>query len=443
MGTFNKLKEWFLTNKTVEKSLNADNTVPQIYIDPLQYRIYTPENATMLLKRIQESINIANIATNPRVFFQSLYFILSQLIYLAQFEKKIKFTGEVPSTAYLRIINNLDNTVDNFIERAYNQELSYSSQITENRIRLARMIDFLSQLKYDIEYSDDFCNVSYYKGKLYTPSNIQTIHDLQKTIMDTYIREFHSLPDSKITADVKWHRDISYKPYHILSPYDLLVEKNELTYEYSGNAHVPKTDFYAISSQSLPILQNLIDKVNEAIQKEVDKKKLPSTLIFDKDHISVDTQNRYHSKLYYHPIDYHGNSNYRLYTISIRIGESNINLFFDKNNHIINGDFYHLTNMSEIRHRNSVTFSSDGYSCILGSMSSGLFVKAAYHHVGGTKTELFDYEREERDKNHLEYQKIVDLLGEKAPKSYSGYMRMKNQNTKNYQKLMEMYKNQI
>lgn len=48
------------------------------------------------------------------------------------------------------------------------------------------------------------------------------------------------------------------------------------------------------------------------------------------------------------------------------------------------------------------------------------------------------------DKYHsqLEYQNIVDLLGDNAPKSYSGYMRMKNQNTKNYQKIKELAKTQ-
>ena len=39
---------------------------------------------------------------------------------------------------------------------------------------------------------------------------------------------------------------------------------------------------------------------------------------------------------------------------------------------------------------------------------------------------------------HLEYQNIVDCLGDKAPKSFGGYMRMKKQNTKNFQKIKEL-----
>lgn len=41
-------------------------------------------------------------------------------------------------------------------------------------------------------------------------------------------------------------------------------------------------------------------------------------------------------------------------------------------------------------------------------------------------------------KNRLEYQEIVNLMGENAPKSYSGYRRMKKNNTTNYQKIKEM-----
>lgn len=38
---------------------------------------------------------------------------------------------------------------------------------------------------------------------------------------------------------------------------------------------------------------------------------------------------------------------------------------------------------------------------------------------------------------HFEYQQIVNVMGEKAPKSLGGYTRMKNQNTKNFQKILK------
>ncbi len=40
----------------------------------------------------------------------------------------------------------------------------------------------------------------------------------------------------------------------------------------------------------------------------------------------------------------------------------------------------------------------------------------------------------------LEYQQIINILGDKAPKSYSGYQRMKKNNTANFQKILELAK---
>ncbi len=45
-----------------------------------------------------------------------------------------------------------------------------------------------------------------------------------------------------------------------------------------------------------------------------------------------------------------------------------------------------------------------------------------------------------RAKNHAEYDIICKLIPDSAPKSYSGYMRMKKGNTANYQKLVEKMK---
>jgi len=50
------------------------------------------------------------------------------------------------------------------------------------------------------------------------------------------------------------------------------------------------------------------------------------------------------------------------------------------------------------------------------------------------------YNREhwiEKYHTHLEYQEISNVLGDKAPKSFSGYMRMKKNNTANFQKIFK------
>lgn len=448
MGFFNDLKNLFWGSS---KKVQNKNIVPRIYIDPLRYSLFSTETATMLLKKIQESINIVNNATNPRVFFQRLYFILNQLIYLAQFENKIQFSGELPSTAYSRIVNNLGKTVDDFIKRAYNQELSYSSQINENKTRLTRMINFLSELEYDVEYSDDFCNVAeidkYYRGKLYTPSNIQTIHNLQTAIKDTYVGEGHSLLDNKITTKVTGHRDISYAPYHILPQHGFIVSKSELNYEYSGKGDFDKSDFYSFSPNVLPTLKSLVNMCNTVINKEVTNRRIPNCVLYNCNNIVIDDGMQCHCKFYYHPIDYYGNENSLLYTIRIDFNDniSNIKLFFDKKNNIIRAKMFKCISKNAIKYNNATEFSTTGYECFLRNKNDDLVMTKAFIHKGIIKDTLFDddeVERQkthiERQKTHIEYQKIVDLMGEQAPKSYSGYMRMKNQNTKNFQKIKEI-----
>ena len=42
--------------------------------------------------------------------------------------------------------------------------------------------------------------------------------------------------------------------------------------------------------------------------------------------------------------------------------------------------------------------------------------------------------------SRFEYYEIVNKLGEKAPKSFNGYMKMKRGNTSNYQKLITLAK---
>lgn len=59
------------------------------------------------------------------------------------------------------------------------------------------------------------------------------------------------------------------------------------------------------------------------------------------------------------------------------------------------------------------------------------------------ETDRLYYNREHRIneyKLHLEYHQIVMLMHEKAPKSYGGYMRMKKNNTTNFQKIVNLAK---
>lgn len=174
------------TDNQPPKTTESNVAVPKIYIDPLTYRAYSYDCAMDLLRKIKESADIVNNTVNPETFFKRLHWILNYLIYLAQYEKKIKFTGELPSTAYIRIVNNLEQTVDDFIKRAYNAELEKISKLKTESAKQKRIMKFLSDMEYYIEYSDDFRNVVepniYYTGALYTPQNLETVRKLIEAV---------------------------------------------------------------------------------------------------------------------------------------------------------------------------------------------------------------------------------------------------------------------
>ena len=188
---FRCLKSDYKNDQTLETIENS--VIPKIYIDPLTYRAYSYDYAMQLLRKIKESADIVNNTVNPKTFFMRLYFVLNNLIYLAQFEKKIRFTGELPSTAYIRIVNNLGQTVDDFIKRAYNAELLKVSKLKTESGKQKRIMKFLSDMEYYIEYSNDFRNVVeldiYYTGALYTPQNLETVRQLIEAVENSLFIE--------------------------------------------------------------------------------------------------------------------------------------------------------------------------------------------------------------------------------------------------------------
>lgn len=86
----------------------------------------------------------------------------------------------------------------------------------------------------------------------------------------------------------------------------------------------------------------------------------------------------------------------------------------------------------------AVTFSNRPYRDDRSEFEKAQYENRVVENENGRKDKERYYDRNywiNEYYKHLEYHKIVELLGDKAPKSYSGYMRMKNNNTANYQKI--------
>jgi len=75
------------------------------------------EHVGGVLRQILDSVSLVNITVKPDVFFGRLHFTLDALLYLRAFEPKGIFLSS-PTNEYNKILQHLEITVDEFIDRA-------------------------------------------------------------------------------------------------------------------------------------------------------------------------------------------------------------------------------------------------------------------------------------------------------------------------------------
>lgn len=140
------------------------------------------------MTQLQDSVNLINTTTKPDVFFKRLHFTLDLLLDLQSYEKYNIFKGSRPSEDYRKIINNLEATVNAFIDRAVAANNSKIATLKTEKSRQKNRKDFAIKLinAFDCAHTFWSGNVSqsktfpHYKGPLFTPNNykrVQAIYD--------------------------------------------------------------------------------------------------------------------------------------------------------------------------------------------------------------------------------------------------------------------------
>ena len=131
--------------------------------------------------------------------------------------------------------------------------------------------------------------------------------------------------------------ELSYKQRYNLDIPELVIVKSDLIFMYSGRGEFNINDFYAFSEKALPTLQRMVHSVNDVIQNEINKERLPHTALYNPAFITINTKNKEHSKLNYHPVDYRGKANTYMYSIRIEFvdNSSHIVFYYNKDNKII------------------------------------------------------------------------------------------------------------
>lgn len=142
------------------------------------------------MSQLQECVNLTNTTTKPDVFFTRLHMSLDILLELRSYEKYGIFKHSTPSNDYDRIIDNLDATVNNFIDRALEANKQKIDSLKTESAKQNNRAKFASALMSAFNSANSFWSgsssqtrfIPHYTGSLYTQNNYQRI----QTIFNSY-----------------------------------------------------------------------------------------------------------------------------------------------------------------------------------------------------------------------------------------------------------------
>lgn len=146
------------------------------------------EQIDNLLTQTAESANLVNTTLKPDVFFHRLNFMLDTLQTLTTYEDKYRFNN-LPSADYQRAIDNLEATVNNFIDRSFEYEKEQAAKLKTEKGKLNRMLRYFDKMEAAFENSHTFWGgneiYQHYDGPLFTDNNIDKLAELKAS----YIQE--------------------------------------------------------------------------------------------------------------------------------------------------------------------------------------------------------------------------------------------------------------
>jgi len=102
--------------------------------------------APQWLKQVQESIDIINSTKNPDTFFFRYDFLIETVNKLIDIEKYLKFKGDTPSQLMKQIKSKKVYTINDFIDRYYNDLLYQINKLTTTKAKERRINNFYQSL---------------------------------------------------------------------------------------------------------------------------------------------------------------------------------------------------------------------------------------------------------------------------------------------------------
>lgn len=148
---------------------------------------YEKEQIELMLQQARESAEIVNTTYNPDIFFSRLSFTLDLLLDLKEYEKYPVFDVSTPTENYHKIVNSIEDIVNDFISRSFAHASESAKTLKTEKGRANRL------RKYSQSMIDAFEKPStsywaqnrknHYAEKLYTDNNLKKLHEL----LDPYL----------------------------------------------------------------------------------------------------------------------------------------------------------------------------------------------------------------------------------------------------------------
>ncbi|MEG0900209.1 MAG: hypothetical protein RSF40_10940 [Oscillospiraceae bacterium] len=148
------------------------------------------EYVDRLLYTLNESANLVNTTVNPQVFWQRLNFVLDILLELQKYEKYNMFIGNPPSEDFNKTIDKLEYAVNDFLDRATENEFQKISVLKTEKAKNDRAEKFVIAIMTSFEMANTFWSGNnkfpHYTGPLFVANSINYFYDLIEIKLELY-----------------------------------------------------------------------------------------------------------------------------------------------------------------------------------------------------------------------------------------------------------------
>ncbi|WP_368234761.1 DUF4236 domain-containing protein [Anaerotruncus rubiinfantis] len=130
-----------------------------------------------MVKQTDDCINLIKSTNNPDVFFSRLNFLLDLFLALSAYDEY--FIGSNPTSEYYKMMNNLENTVNEFIDRSFSKKLDDISVLKTAKAKRNNLIKYGAEMLAAFDNPHSFWSgregQPHYTDLLLTPYNYEKL----------------------------------------------------------------------------------------------------------------------------------------------------------------------------------------------------------------------------------------------------------------------------